>query len=359
MTIYHPFLKLKQNEILSLETLSLDTRSCIRPLFDVPRTSKKQNADEILERIRIGLEKMERLQEKAGPLPFYIDNFDLDDDLKINGQDQYRYILNTFKKFRAIPVVALDRSDAHNDAVFEYLNDVGGPVAVRLQLEDIDSWALARPKLRDLWNDIVAAEVPHIDVFIDVRVISDVKDVAETVSRFLKKFRSEFFTNSIIVTGSTIPSNISDLIDTSQYKTVPRLEYHLWMSLISDTLLKDVRFGDYGVVSPDYADIDLDPRIFRSISTPRAFYPFNDKMMVVRGSAFKTHPQGNGQYYGIADFIHRQPFFRGSAYSAGDKYIHDRSTSSPKRPPKAGSPGSWVKSTLASHITYIGNTVYR
>lgn len=359
MIIYYPFLKLKQNEMLSLGTLSLETRSRIRPLFDVPRTSARQNSEEILERIRIGLDKMERFHEKIGAIQFYIDNFDLDDDLLLNGEDQYHYILNTFKKFRAIPVVALDRAESHNDAVFEYLEDVGGPVAVRLQMEDIDSWVVARRKLRDLWNDLAAAEVSHIDVFIDARVINEAENVAETISGFLRKFLAEFSVNSVIVTGSTIPSNIGDLIDTSQHKIVQRLEYHLWASLISDAMLRDVRFGDYGIVSPDYADIDLDPKLFRTISTPRALYPFDDKVMVVRGSAFKTHPQGNGQYYGIADFIHRQPFFRGSAYSEGDKYIHDRSTSSPKRPAKAGSPGSWVKSTLASHITYIANTLYR
>lgn len=359
MTIYYPFLKLKLNEVLSLGTLSAGTRSRIRPFFDVPRTSKAQNANEILERIRIGAEKMESAQNTIGPFPFYIDNFDLDDDITLLGVNQYKYILDTFKIYRAIPVLALDRNTDHNKAVYKYLEDVGGPVAVRLQLEDIDSWTSARRKLRQLWTDINETGTRHIDVFIDSRVISESEDNTLSVHEFIQKFRLEFLANAIVVTGSTVPSNIGELIETSSYKTIDRLEYRLWKSLIRDEELSDIRFGDYGVVSPDYADIDLDPKLFRSVSTPRALYPFQDKTMIVRGSSFKTHPDGNGQYFHIADFLHRQPFFRGREYSAGDKYIHDRSSSSIKRPTKAGSPGSWVKSTLASHITYICDTLYR
>lgn len=357
MTNYYPFLKLKLNEILCLGNLSPAVISQIRPFFDVPRTSKNQNEMEILERIRIGLEKMDSIQKSIGNFPFYIDNFDLDDDIDLLKCDQYRYILNVFKKYRAIPVTAFDRNDNHNKVVYEYLEDVGGPVAVRLQLEDIDSWVLAKRKLQKLWKNIQATGTQHIDVFIDTRVITEYERNTLLINAFLKNFLAEFPCRIVVTTGSTIPSNISDIVETASTKIVDRLEYHIWSNLVKNKELSDVKFGDYGIVSPEYSDVDLDPKLFRTISTPRAFYPFGDKMIVVRGSSFKTHPTGNGQYYEIADYIQKQYFFRGETYSAGDKYIHERSSNSKKLPPKAGSPGSWVKSTLASHITYICNTI--
>jgi len=357
MSIYFPFLKLKQNEILCVGALSDDTRAKIRPCFDVPRTSKNQNADEILDRIRLGLGKLTTLCNRVGHFPFYIDNFDLDDDLELEGTPQYRYILATFKHFRPIPVLALDRHADHNAAAFAYLREVGGAVGVRLQLEDIESWALLKRKLTGLWAELARCKAQRIDVIVDARVLTDYAVAATRIAEFLKKFRAEFAAHTLVVTGSSIPSNISELIETGGAKMVPRLEYHLWRHLVKDAVLQDVRFGDYGVVSPEYSDVELQPELLRTVSTPRAFYPHGDSMLAVRGISFKAHPLGNGQYFEIADLIQRQPFFRGAGYSFGDDYIYERSTSSAKRPPKAGNAGSWVKSTLASHITYLGDVL--
>ncbi|KAA6123120.1 beta family protein [Cupriavidus cauae] len=357
MSVYFPFLKLKQNEILGVGTLSDDTRAKICPCFDVPRTSKNQNADEILDRVRIGLTKMTSLCERIGTFPFYIDNFDLDDDLELEGTPQYRYILATFKPFRAIPIIALDRHVDHNPAAFEYLLEVGGPVGVRLQLEDIESWTLLKRKLVGLWGELTRCKAQRIDVIVDARVLTDYATAATRIAEFLKNFRAEFYAHTFVVTGSSIPSNISELIETGGAKMVPRLEYHLWRHLVAEAAMHDVRFGDYGVVSPEYSDVELQPELLRTISTPRAFYPHGDSMLAVRGISFKAHPLGNGQYFEIADLIQRQPFFRGASYSFGDQYIYDRSASSAKRPAKAGNAGSWVKSTLASHITYLGDVL--
>lgn len=357
MTVYFPFLKLKQNEILCLGTLSKFIRLKIRPFFDFPRTSKSQTEIEILKRLELGLTKMKALHSKVNSFEFYLDNFDLDDDIELYGQPQYRYILKAFEALRPTPVLALDRNSDHNKAVYDYLLKFGGAAAVRLQLADIESWTLVRRKLMVLWGELNKCGATRIDLIIDTRVLKDSFSSAQIIEDFLQKFFKEFLAHTIIVTGSSIPSNIGELIDTGKTKTVNRNEFHLWRYLASKPAMQDIRFGDYGVVSPEYSDIDLDPKLFRTVSTPRAIYPFDDKMFVVRGVSFQSHPKGNGQYFEIAEKIESQSFFRKRPYSIGDAYIHDRSKSSSKLPAKAGSPGSWVKATLCCHITYLGTTL--
>ena len=103
MIKYTPFLKLKQNEIGALRELHGDVIEFIKPLFDLPRTSRKQSEKEIAKRIEMAFKCMEKL-DKENKLEFYLDNFDLDDDIKIKGIDQYHFILAKFDRFSPIPV---------------------------------------------------------------------------------------------------------------------------------------------------------------------------------------------------------------------------------------------------------------
>jgi len=114
MPKYIPFLKLKQNELQSLSELKFSIQEKIRPFFDVPRTSKNQSAAEIYERLDLGIGQLQKLIKQRGMFEFYVDSFDLDDSILLKGLGQYAYILSRFAEFRAIPVVALDRIDAHN-----------------------------------------------------------------------------------------------------------------------------------------------------------------------------------------------------------------------------------------------------
>jgi len=302
---------------------------------------------------------LSKLIKDSGIFDFYIDNFDLDDDIELDGISQYSAILASFIDFKAIPVLALDRHATHNISAFNYLEVIGGCVAIRLQPEDIESYSITKGKLTSIWNKLTEIGTDGVHLIIDLRYIDEatVNASALKIVNFLKKFTIDFSVEEIITTGSTIPAIIGNLIPTDTSVNVARREFAMWKQVTTASNLNTVLFGDYGVVSPDYADIDLDPRLFRRISTPKAFYPYGQMLFAVRGISFQAHPAGNGQYFLIADSIEQQIFFRGKPYSYGDQYIFERSSKSSKKPEKAGSAGSWVKATLTRYITFVSNQV--
>ena len=147
---------------------------------------------------------------------------------------------------------------------------------------------------------------------------------------------------------------IRDRLKTNSKIEVDRVELQLWLAL-KNAGHTQVTFGDYGIVSPDYSDAELQPWLLRQVSTPKAFYCFDDRLYATRGSSLETHPLGNGQFFGLADDIVAHRGFRGRPYSDGDKYIFDRSLASNNKPLKAGSQGSWTKAMTTAHLTFMIN----
>lgn len=355
MIKYVPFLKFKQNEIQGVEKLTPAIRSQIVPLYDVPLSKKLMTEDDIASRLRIACEHLDTSSKNGASYPFFIDNFDVDDTIDIGGVPQYRAILNQLAAYRIIPVLAFDRHADHNSAALDFIRRKPGDIGIRLQEADVDSYNLTKRNLLSIWPDLQAVEPSNIVLLIDFRVIDDVVDARRRIERFLAGFRQDFNVKVTVVTGSIIPGNIANLIGTDEEKYVLRKEYQLWRSLQRVQGLEDILLGDYCVVSPEYSDIDLQPELMSGVSTPKAFYPYDDHVYIVRGRRFRTH--GYQQYFDIADSIVGQAFYRNAPYSYGDEYIHDRSRLSSARPAKGGSPSTWIRSLTAAHITFIVNTI--
>ncbi len=355
MIKYIPYLKFKQNEIRGVAKLIPGVRGQIAPLYDTPRSQKVMTEAEVQKRVALGAAEIAKSKAKDYEYWFFIDNIDIDESVLIGGGGQYRYILDAVKAYQVMPVVALDRNPDHNLAALDFIKVKPGAVGVRLQDADIESYAITKPRLDAIWADIHAAKATSIALLIDLRIIDDPAVSQKKVERFLAKFNSDFAVNAISVSGSVIPSNIANLIATDAKKHVTRQEYRLWLALKKSPGYENVLFGDYGVISPEYSDIDLKPELMNGVSTPKVFYSYSDQFYVSRGRRFSSH--GHGQYFSISDDIVGQAFYRGPAYSYGDQYIHDRSHLSVRKPPKGGSPSTWIESLTAAHITFIVNTI--
>ena len=207
----------------------------------------------------------------------------------------------------------------------------------------------------DIWKEIASTPVTKRILLIDMRVIDDPIASSHDIRSFINKFNKDFKVEIISTSGSIIPENIATLIATDTKIHVTRNEFTMWKSLTNHSECSEFVYGDYGVVSPNYSDLDLDPSLMNGVSTPKAFYAYQDQFYVCRGRRFKTH--GYDQYFDIADDITGQSFFRGLGYSYGDGYIYDRRRSSTTKPAKGGSPGSWIKSLTNAHITFIIKTI--
>lgn len=358
MQIYTPFLKLKQNEVAAVADFNKNNDQLITPFFDIPRP-QENNAVNIINRINTGIKQAEKHLIDS---EFYIDNFDLDDSVFLNGTAQYEYLLRAIGHLSVIPVVALNRHDLHNNAALNFVAANNSKVAIRLTQEDLESYRLTKPLLLDLWKEIANANPEAIHIVLDFRVInSDLGRLAGLAGNFIDSFGQDFDVDNIIFAGSSIPAVIAELVKPNSARTIERLEVHLHHSIkaaLPRFAADKFIYGDYGVVSPDYSDTELEFWLMQNVAAPKAFYPFSDNFYVVRGGAFKTHPDGYRQYFAIADSIANMKFFRGPKYSSGDKYIYDRSSFAHTKTSSSGSPGSWLKATLISHITFTVDSLY-
>jgi len=353
---YAPFLKFKQNEIQAVFSLHSDVQNFTLPLFDMPK-EKRQDAElDILNRLRKGERQLAAHSKKIPGLNFFIDNYDLDDGILLDGVQQYRYILDELKAYNIIPVAAFDRVSEHNAAAIKYCKDRCRSLGIRLQAEDFKSFNLLKAKLAELLAEAAAVGVTTTYLIFDCRVIEkqeDVEELRSSIEKFYGQCNKQFSISHYIVVGSVIPANIAKLMKTKTAMMVERLEYKLWRGLVTNPEFSGINYGDYGVVSPEFSEADLPVELMPKYMAPKVFYTTDGEFYAERGSQFQGHAKGYGQYFDIASNIVGKPYFRGAGYSGGDAYIHDRSYLSIRKPQKGGSPGSWIKATLTSHITFI------
>lgn len=346
MIRYIPFLKAKQNELKAMSELAPEVKKAICPCFDFPRKKEYNPALLVSTADRIA-ESIKRNWGTAAE--FYFDDRDLAQQLKVNGKDQYAYILEALNGMPVIPVVALGRTN-HNAAVAQLKRNgrIGSPVvAFRIEPEDFEDFESVAEQIE---YDLKASfdEFDEIDLIADCQVCTglNVSDTGQQIARFSKKFCGAYNVRRVIVTGSSIPPSSRDILDTNSNCTLPRRELAI-IRKARDFSDVDLVAGDYATVSPFYSDLDLDPRIMQSFMTARLAYTFKGFHYFIRGSSVKS--AGYKQYFDLAHTLCVQSFFRGPTYSLGDRYLHEKS----RRLGKNCTPGAVIKPSVVAHITYM------
>lgn len=356
MIKYVPFLKFKQNEIQGVGVLDDAIRNQIVPMYDVPRSEVVMTEGEVLERLRIAGKNLKSGRKKSISYKFFVDNFDIDDTIDLGGVSQYRAILNYLSDYAIIPVLAFDRHPDHNVAALEFVKArPGTEVGIRLQMMDLDSYNLTKSNLNALWVDLAAANPQSVVLLLDLRIIEETVETKKKVERFLAGFQKDFQVTAVVMSGSVVPASIGGLVKTGNEVNIDRKEYLLWRSINSSPAYSNILFGDYGIVSPEYSDADIEPELISGLSAPKVFYTYHEKFFIARGKRFKTHKYT--QYFDISDKLVDQVFFRDPTYSFGERYIHDRSKKAAVRSKSTGSLGSWIKTSTAAHITFVVNNI--
>jgi hypothetical protein len=327
--------------------LAPEVKQAICPFFDFPR--RKENYDsetyaDIAQRIVTSLKK-----HWGGDTEFYFDDFDIDQKLTVNGEHQYSYILKALQELQVIPVVALDRTK-HNAAVAQLKRDAeiaSTIVAFRTNQSDFEDFDDTEDQIDyDLAN--VFKQFEAIDLIFDCRVCSglDVSLTAQQIAIFARKFCKSYDVRRVIITGSSIPASLGDLVKPDSAETVIRRELGI-ISKTRDLADVDVVAGDYATVSPFYSDADFDPRLFPKVTAPRLIYSFNHSHYVARGISLESG--GYTQYAGITKELCGQNFFRGRGYSAGEDYFDDKR----RRIGNNATNGTVVTPSVVAHITYM------
>lgn len=349
-TKYTPFLKLKANEVGALVSLADEISGQMIPFFDLPM---KSGLTEVA--FLAMVDKSARKMEKyfGSDRRFFLDNFDIPDAITISGQPNFSYVAAAFSKLSYIPVIGLNRSPAHNAAVFDG-KDEGivdcSRVAVRLVGDDFEDFDLVESDLSDLMGQALEVFDDCI-LIIDCRLClnADPGVEASRIHAFLTAAEAKFPFVEIIVTGSSLPASIGQVAKTTEESELNRVELQIFDALRILGGMNHVGLGDYTVVSPLYSDVTLPPEMLLNVTAPKVLYAHGIVHYIARGGALKTHVRGNLQYNDMLSDLSKMAFYRGKNYSFGDAFIAEKAN-------MEGSmvtPGSVLKPMINAHITYM------
>lgn len=347
MITYIPFLKAKQGERGAMSQLKPEVREAICPFFDFPRKKEKYDGGTFAstaQKIVNGLTK------HWGPgADFYFDDRDLaQKDLKVAGKEKYAYMLGLLSDLSVIPVVGLSRQ-THNASVadLKHNGDFDSEVvAFRILLDDFEDFNVVKDQLEYELDDVFAA-FTEIDLIFDCQVCTslDASKTGQQIAAFTKKFSAAYNVRRVIVTGSSIPQTLSDIVKANKTTKILRHELAI-IAKARDLSDSDILPGDYTTVCPFFSDADFDPKLFQKITAPRLIYTFKDSHYVARGASLES--AGHGQYLGMTKTLCGQGYFR-HGYSSGDDYFTKKSK------PGGGNAtnASVVTPSVVAHITYM------
>jgi hypothetical protein len=350
MNNYTPFLKTKSNEIGALKVLDSALKPFIAPFFDFPM--KKGLTEESLKKSIDGTHKKIKTHLKEYR-HFYLDNFDVPDAISISGQDNYFYVINKFSDTNFIPVVAIERTPQRNDAVFraKAINEIkSNIIALRVQPEDFQHYSVTKTDIQPLVAQCIA-HFTSIVLILDNRICRtcDTTKRAVELTNFIIAIKRDYSFSKIIITGSSIPASIKEILEVGQEISMLRSELEIHKKVIVHHELNDVELGDYTIVSPNFSEIDIPPESMRNVTAPKILYAFEDYQYVIRGNGLKNHPRGNHQYNDMAQILVAKSFYRTPPYSWGDNYLNDKANSHGS----LVTPSSILNPTINAHITFM------
>ncbi|MDN3379318.1 MULTISPECIES: hypothetical protein [unclassified Pseudoalteromonas] len=357
MSKYTPFLKMKNSEISALTELKKEYQNLV-PFFDFPKRDIKKTRDVtavIKTKEELLLDSADscssRVNKKLSWLTeFYLDNFDIEDNLLPNGLYNYQIIIDNFAQLGMIPVFGVDRSEKHIDCIISNAKKgvfVHDRIALRITKDDFFSFNIIQDDIKDLF-DAFDGLFDKVDLVLDCRVVKvgEENKLAGEIINFINDSSKYFDFNKIIITGSMLPASITTLMQPNTFIDTERTELSVFRAVSSHYNHLDVSCGDYTCVTPEYSDPDMFVEDMNNIMTAKLIYPYLDRVYIERGGKVKVDKT---QYVRIAKKIVSSPFYRQSSFSWGDHYLFKQSNGTG---PNA-TPASVVKPQINLHISFM------
>ncbi|WP_293269020.1 hypothetical protein [Neptunomonas sp.] len=321
MNNYTPFLKFKTAEIGALKALKDAELEAVTPFFDLA-TRKDITDEDVKKTIIKGVRKYELNFKNSNG--FYIDDFDIDDSMRINGSIVYEFLIQTFQEIDFIPVIGLDRTTQRINSVFNPLI-ISDTLAIRLNQEDFISYTLIEDELAELLER-ADSQYSKFHLLLDCRLCIDsgVVDLSTKLIQLIQAISSDHHFEKIIISGSSIHASVAEILPVSSEALITRKECNIFQ-MVTQELGDRFGFGDYTVISPNYSDADIPKSALRKVMTAKVIYSYEDKHHFLRGGAIETHPRGAKQYDDMCLTLTSYVFYRGKAYSVGDEYIDTKS----------------------------------
>lgn len=337
--VYTPILKTKRGETKALTLLSPEISERIIPFFDVLALKHDvSNGNDVHEHLTKQALHIASAWKNRGLC--YVDLFDVIPAARgINGAHPAKIVHDkiTSERVQAIPVVGLGRDIAYKLAIRSIVTTSAEAIAVRLETEDLQLPSTLLTSITKLVSEIGAADLP-LHIFMDFRSIESTPtdQIQSQVTRAIYALR-RLNPARIVFSASAFVASMGKF-KRNTLNRVKRIDFLTW-NLISE-LHHDIDYADYGVVHPDY--FDLDPRLIKPSAKIR--YTSDKEWLVVKGSCWRDD---TSQHHTLSKVLQEKPDFRGSD-CWGSEYI----TSAAAGRPKYGSLETWVTIDQNTHITH-------
>lgn len=345
--VYSPFVKTKRGEARALKELDSTTKRAIVPLFDILKLSRGITAESDIQK---------HLEKQVGMIDLawadqgacYVDLYDVHPGARaLNGLHPLTCVsaLLDQKRISFFPVAGLGRDVNYLVALRAVIGNGCLGLAVRLEVEDLLLPRGLGLKIQTLIDQVGATSLP-LHVLIDCRSLvgQDAGRLRRAIQAALPEIRV-LSPERIVLCASSMVADMSTF-KKNTLNRVKRDDLSLWMSFVQ-VGSSDLGFGDYGVIHPDYAD--LDPRVIKPSAKIR--YTAPGEWIVIKGFRWVDD---TSQHHDLSMELANCPEFR-SADSWGGSYI----VSAAAGRPKYGTLETWVTVDQNVHITLTRKQVER
>lgn len=301
--IYTPILKTKAGEARAMMQLDRLVKASIIPFFDVLalKAETANGAD-----VHAHMEKQANNIAGAwnGRGPCYVDLFDVAPSARgYDGAHPATIIHDRilFERVEAIPVIGIERDIAYKLAIRRVVSVGVDAIAVRLGVEDIQLPSMLVQRITSLLSEIGAVDLP-LHVFMDFRSIDNVASdtIQIRIGKALPELR-KLNPARIVFAASAIVSDMGKFKKNSVNK-VARRDLLVWELIADDN--PDVGYADYGIIHPEYLDIDL--KVIKPAAKIR--YAGEKDWLIVKGIKWATD---TSQYRKLSKMLCDRDEFRG------------------------------------------------
>lgn len=340
--LYSPILKSKRGEAKSLQHLSASVKSRIIPFFDIlalkPGTQSGGEVEAHLIKQALTVASGWKQQTVC-----YVDLFDINPLARgMEGRHPVTIVHDRLaaEQVRAIPVIGLERDVQYKLSVRAVVANGAEALAIRLEAEDIQLTSVLAGRVKQLVGELGATAIP-IHIFCDFRSVAGQSPDALR-AQFLKAYLelSKVGAARVVFAASAMVPNMGNYKKDS-FNRVPRIDYLTWQAIAK--VAPSVDFSDYGVVHPDY--IDLDPRVIKPSAKIR--YSTDREWLIVKGSRWADN---TSQHHRLSQVLQGKSEFRG-ADCWGGEYI----TTAAAGRRSYGALETWVTIDQNTHITHTVN----
>ena len=327
-----------------------DYRKKIVPLLELPRDDSYTES-KLVKKIDKSVKKMKSSIELS--FTFYIDNYEVPDELTIHDTDNYLYLIEAFKDFDIIPIVGFDRTETHNLIGINYANNDSEKVALRITHDYFDSFMAYEKDLESILNNLESNV--SCTLLLDCNYIDDsnIDNMRNKLLRIMENLIGIERFKKIVITGSSIPASIATKVKTNTNVHIIRNEVTLFKRINSIYPRELLVFSDYTVISPGYSEINVEPELIQNVMTPRIIYSLIDSHYISRGRAIKQYKLD--QYFKQAEDLINESFFRGKEYSWGDNYLFEKATYKGTNI----TPSTIIGPVVNAHITLMINEILK